>query len=61
MVARHRVDGPLVLTRDYPRPPVDLRTRKMLAEMGRPLPCDEVPAEPAAAAEAGSGEGEGKA
>ena len=26
--------------RDYPRPPVDLETRKKLIAMGRPLSCD---------------------
>jgi len=27
--------------RDYPRPPVDLATRKLLVALGRPLPGDE--------------------
>ncbi len=31
---------PIRLVRDYPRPPVDERIRKMLSAMGRPLPDD---------------------
>lgn len=29
------------IKRDYPRPPVDLATRKLLVALGRPLPGDE--------------------